>query len=160
MVFYLIVEFYNQKWNKSENWYFHACGEHWLDTKTLATTSFSSSSSSTSSCSCSSSCPKNWLSFSNFCPAFDESCRISDFRQKPTWKNKTHLRQAGRQDLSLIFRAIWWQNRTFWSHLHLRFVGAPEWRVRLVDFEACLEEWRTRTWPMHVTFGEDGSWVY
>lgn len=81
-----------------------------------------------------------------------ESPRTLTFLQYPNRKNETHLHKTGRNDPRLGFLGL--QKRFFGNqrvgHLTEDDLDLPEF-VRT--------ERRTRTWPIQVTFGEDGSCV-
>ncbi|ESR42073.1 hypothetical protein CICLE_v10012558mg [Citrus x clementina] len=127
------------------------------ETKTLAASSpFSSSSFSVSR-------TKDSLLSPNFESFSKESPLILLFLRKLPRKNNTHLHQTGFKDLGLSpFPLKRRQKQPFLSfspiHLHRRLFGAP------VLFPGCcccccFDDRLTRTWPMHVTFGEVGSCV-
>ncbi|KAK9178165.1 hypothetical protein WN943_027355 [Citrus x changshan-huyou] len=124
------------------------------ETKTLAASSHSSSSS------CSVSRTKDSLLLPNFESFSKEYSIILIFLRKLPRKNNTHLHQTGFKDLGLsLFPLKRRQKQPLLSflpiHLHRRLVEPLVLFLGCCCFDDCL----TRTWPMHVTFGDVGSCV-
>ncbi|KAF7818594.1 hypothetical protein G2W53_024049 [Senna tora] len=104
----------------------------------LALSSYSSSSNSSSSLCLS-------LEFDSVLVVVESCLTLVAFLRK-----NPHLGQRGWQGAILV-----WQNRACRSHQQRRFLAG----VLPLLAAFCLEERRTLTWPMHVTLGEEGSWV-